>query len=264
MRVFNYVRAGNDYPKSAVNYGIINSGNEPEHNYHQANAIVTWNNYGTAKKIADKIVANGGIHLAMENGYMLREEGWYAVGLNGYAGLDKRNVNPAGTDRFNSLDLPISMWNNNERGHILVCAQRGGGYSPLAMNNDWPNWIIKQIRKYTRKPIVFRPHPARRRVPDILDNVIIEESLSLQDLLEDAYCLVTHSSNCGNEALLAGIPVVCTSEYASFAKQASRLGDGFASLYKAKNRRAYFNQLACRQFSLKEISQGDIWNVFLK
>jgi len=262
MRVINLVKEGAGYPKAAVSEGIVNAGGTVEYATEHASAVITWNSYGASKKRAELVTQCGGMHLVMENGYLKREAGYYAVGLNGYSGLDTRVLRNVCSDRFNELNLPLSMWRDNPNGYILVCAQRGGDYSPLAMSNTWPDWIIKQIRKHTRRPIVYRPHPERRKVPDRLDNVIIEESLSLNELLEDAYCMVTHSSNSGHDALLMGVPVVYSNHHAAFTKLGSYIKKGFDELHKPSIRRSYFNQLAHRQFTLKEISQGDIWNVF--
>jgi len=111
------------------------------------------------------------------------------------------------------------MPNFQERGtKILIAGQR-----PDLDNQLRP--ALEAIKAYSDRQIVFRPHPNtyhghERPLYDLPydrvsvggDGINEESRQTLNEALCDAWCVVTHSSIVGAEALLKGIPVICSDD----------------------------------------------------
>jgi len=142
------------------------------------------------------------------------------------------------SDRWEQIsqeqNLIVEPWQNNPDGHILLCLQRPGDSSLHRIlakrKEDYPYWIwktIKEIRRYTDRKIVIRPHPLRLdQTLNMLSSIIedfanIEISLNHSEIisqgggsggsgfaqdLEGAYCAVGLNSNALTETVMAGIP----------------------------------------------------------
>jgi len=116
-------------------------------------------------------------------------------------------------DRLEPLGLVASFKPRGEK--VLIVGQR-----PDLDNQLKP--CIEKIRKNTKRQIVFRPHPNmyhphQREEYDVpydtlsadCDKIDSKSIQSLNEDLDDAWCVVTHSSIVGVTALMRGIPVMC-------------------------------------------------------
>lgn len=108
------------------------------------------------------------------------------------------------------LNLTLQPWRTNGQ-HILVCGQRDGGWAMKGV--DMPAWTletVKQIRQYTDRPIVVRPHPKNPINPGLFrnfDNVRLSTNASLQQDLYNAWASVFFNSSSCVASVLAGVPV---------------------------------------------------------
>ena len=70
-----------------------------------------------------------------------------------------------------SRDTGISLkpWRTNGN-HILICTQRNGGWSMKGLTVvDWLNQTVAQLRRYTNRPIIVRPHPGDKNARTYLN-----------------------------------------------------------------------------------------------
>ena len=142
------------------------------------------------------------------------------------------------SDRWEQIsqdqNLVVEPWQDNPDGHILLCLQRPGDSSLHRIltkkKQDYKYWIwktVQDIRRYTDRKIVIRPHPFRL---DQTSNMLIgiDEQFSNIEIstnhsktievgggsggdgfrqdLEGAYCAVGLNSNALTETVMAGIP----------------------------------------------------------
>jgi hypothetical protein len=102
---------------------------------------------------------------------------------------------------------------------ILIAGQR-----PDLDNQLSP--YLEEIAYFSDRQIVFRPHPNmyhphQRKEYDVPcdrvqrggDKIDSKSIQSLNDALDDAWCVVTHSSIVGVTAMLRGIPVMASDEF---------------------------------------------------
>lgn len=128
----------------------------------------------------------------VDHGYFRRGyyDGYFRIVKNGFQTRVWDTYAPAG--RWEKLDIPIEPWKKNGK-TILVCpisAYLGDflGIDP----QKWTAAVVREISLHTDRPIVVKPKNGK----------------PLKEALEDAWCLVTHSSNAAVDALINGIPVV--------------------------------------------------------
>lgn len=145
----------------------------------------------------------------------------YSLGGPFYDRAEYANKNST-PDKWNEIQqqLGISMKPNRDKdGYILVCMQRDGGFamktlSPIA----WLENKITEIRKYTNRPIVIRPHPGKFDMTHFAKfqtkpyakwgvTVIHPEQSKLIDDLRSAHSAVFFNSSASVAAALEGVPV---------------------------------------------------------
>lgn len=205
--------------------------------------LVLWNRYSDKELTADRWEAQGGTVLVAENGYCGRDtEGrqFYAIAKHGHNGSG--TWPEGGPERWDALGLELKPW-RAAGDHILVCPNRHFGMKGLAMPTDWEARVVRDLRTKTKRPIRVRPHP--NNAPPVRP---------LAEDLVGAYAVVIWASSCGVHALLAGIPVICTSPW-WICKAASF--DGLKEGAPFPERRPVFERLAWAQWSVEEISRGD-------
>ena len=203
--------------------------------------------------------------IVLEVGGIERGTTW-KVGLNGinrdaYFG-DKDNDRT----RADNLGLVCKPWRSNGD-FILVCGQHDKSLQWQNMPR-MSNWFLNtydEIRKYTQRPIVFRPHP-RCRLEHIergLKNVYRQEPQHVNGTYDDfdmgfsnVWATVSYSSNPGTHSCINGVPA-----FVSTHSLAYDVGNDIDFLYDIENplmpdRQQWLNDYAHTEYTIEEISHG--------
>jgi hypothetical protein len=171
-----------------------------------------------------------------------------------------------------SLQLTPPQVNN---GHVLICMQRDGGFSMKSLNPiAWLDEKIKEIRLYTTRAIVVRPHPGSYAMPDFNKftspeykakwnvSVIDPKHSKLTDNLVGAHSVVLFNSSASVAAVCAGIPV--------FADDSSCVSWAVANKNVASiespmifDRRQWIQDLAAAHWSDEDARAGKIYQKFI-
>lgn len=276
MRIKNafvLINQTNEYPWQAVIEGLHHLGIKTKTAYlgekfKPDDAVITWNNYGVREHLAKQCKIANGLQIVMENGYLLPQGKplYFALGRDSHLKIDTQNVH---SKRWEALGFtaPSGMgaWKRGGK-HILVCAQRGTHIIKHSMPPEWPQDVLSRLRKLTDRPIWYRPHPGRERIPDLskLPNIIIVSNQEpLENQLNDAHAVVVHSSNCATIALLNGIPVFYEGDLLACAEISQKgIADIEAPFYP--DRELFFYRLANSQWNINEIQNGEPWLHVLK
>lgn len=154
--------------------------------------------------------------------------GWYSYkwsdGLFG-------NINSP-SDRWDSFQqrtgIRIQDW-NSPGDHILIMGQKEGDsslnklYEKYETFYGWVGDTIKEIRKYSDRKIIIRPHPRNlsngirlaKKLSKKFKNVSVNDQVesngisggsNLDQDLKNAYCVITYNSLSAVEAVTRGIP----------------------------------------------------------
>jgi hypothetical protein len=159
---------------------------------------------------------------------------------------------------------PLAPWTPAPaNGHILVAGLSGKGAQSCGFEPyEWERKTIAALRQLSNRRIVYRPKPswtAARPLPDV-DFSAAEEPL--EAALCGAHAVVTHYSNVGIDALLAGIPVVCEEGLASVLSiPLQEIGD---RRMPVGSREQFRCDVSYTQFNRAEIVSGEMLRQFLE
>ena len=199
----------------------------------------------------------------------LRRNQSFKIGINGI-NRDADFANQEYDDkRWPLFKHELQPW--NPTGDIIViCGQHDASEQWKGLPR-MENWIVQQIteiRKYTTRPILVRPHP-RNQIsfdPREFENVKIRmpkrdyrtyDDTDFKKTLERTWAVVNHSSNPAMEAVIKGIPV--------FVSESSLCHDvGNTNLVDINtpampNRLSWANKLAYTEWFKDEIEAGLPW-----
>ncbi len=146
--------------------------------------------------------------------------------------------------------------------NIIVCGMSNKA-SAFDRVDGWTEWAIAELRRHTDRPIIYRPKPQRAKVgqyPPIAGAGYSDPlRRRLEQELEDAWAVVSHHSNAGIDALIAGVPCFQPEGVASV------LGLSDLAMIESPLRPSYeerwqlVNDVAYCQWNANEIEAGTAW-----
>jgi len=163
------------------------------------------------------------------------------------------------SDRREKLGIEKPAKKQKKDGYILLLGQKpGDAQHDIDDMITWKKHQRAEIRKYTKRPILWRKHPADLNVLEQPREATLEEDF------DGAFCVVTHNSNAGIKALLEGIPVCsapsCFYNRVSFPIEAIENP-------RAPSKRPWeqlFNKICYAQWNIPEMRSGEAWGFMRK
>lgn len=192
---------------------------------------------------------------------------WSRKGPNGYHKIAVNDRHP--TDYFQrrrhdgsraaALGIQVKSWRPYGDGHILL-AGMGRKAAVIAEGQElgaFEREAIAEIRKYSDRPIVYRPKPSCAYSGPIEGTIFSSKDQPLVQVLRGCHAVVTHHSNVAVDALVEGIPVFARKGVAApmSAPDLSHIEDP----YYPDDRRQWVNDVAWTQFSVQEMGMGLPW-----
>lgn len=154
----------------------------------------------------------------------------------GLAGDD----NPA---RFLKFGIPVKPWRSSGS-HILLCPNS----ESFLTRYGSPNWVadtVAALKSVTDRKIVLRWKTHADKRPLARD-------------LVDAWAVVTFTSNSAVEAILAGVPAICTAPCAGASMGGTDL-QSIEAPVMPDGRLEWASRLANHQWTLEEMAAGQLW-----
>ena len=208
--------------------------------------------------------------IIIEKGFVDRDR-YFAVGLNGLNGqADFRNRGMP-PDRAAKSGFALQPLRETGR-HILVIGQIP--WDANVQDSDHSAWcrgaVDYMLGNTDDRIVIFRPHPL---APADLDYGIRTKGRlrvstgSLANDLRNCHAVITFSSNTGVDAMVAGIPVIASSEMsmvwnAARHNFAEACDDGFC--FSKTQRLKWWNDINYAQWNLDEIADGDAWRHLMR
>lgn len=218
------------------------------------------------KPVWDYFRKTGRNVIVLEVGGIQRGTTW-KVGLNG---INRTAYFGSNTDndsrRADLFGLRLKPWRATGE-YILVCGQHDKSLQWRNMPS-MSNWFLKtydEIRKYTDRPIIFRPHP-RCRLEHIergLKHVYRQEPVKIDGSYDDfdmgfdnVYCTISHSSNPGIHSILNGVPSFVSTDSLAYS-----VGNDIDFLHDIEaplmpDRTQWLTDYAYTEWTVEEIAQG--------
>lgn len=161
--------------------------------------------------------------------------------------------------------LRLSMATQISRGSsILVAAQHRNSLQTqnLTSIEDWITQTIAEIKKYTDRPIVVRPHPRSPLNANFIPNsVLVEKPEQIRgtydnfDLSFDFHAVVNYNSGPGIQAVIEDCPTIV--DKSSLAYSVSIAMEQIENPPKI-NRDQWFLEITHTEYTINEIRQG-LW-----
>lgn len=262
-------------------YGALNSGpvwDAFEHSVKQAGHEVVLNSFKSDVDVIWSVLWAGRMQrnrdiwqkarknkkpvLVIEVGGIQRGTTW-RIGLNG-VNRDAYFA-PSENDSSRVKQLGISMKPWRETGdYVLVCGQheKSQQWQGLPPMKKWVENTVQELRQYTDRKIVFRPHPRLPvRFDSKLDNFVCQTPVKKQGTYDDydirfsgAWAVVNVCSNPGIHAVLEGIPAFVSSSSLAYPVANHDLSQIESPVMP--DRTQWLNDLAHIEYTLREIEQG--------
>ena len=223
-----------------------------------ANYRPIWNAY-RAKNKPVVVLEVGGI----------RRNETFKVGINGVnreADFANENVSE---ERWKKFNIELKPWTHTGE-EIIICGQHGNSHQ--WRNNPkmykWFEQQITEIRKYSDRPIVVRPHPRNHinidttkfknvKVIAPIKNQNTYDDTNFNEILKNAWAVVNYSSNPAIQSVFNGVPVFVSEASLSYDVGNSSLAD--INNPKMPDRQNWANSLAYTEWTTEEIKQGLPW-----
>ncbi len=221
------------------------------------------------KGIWDKFRSSGRPVVVIEVGGLKRNHS-FKIGINGI----NRDADFANQEfdekRWPLFGHTLKPW--NPTGDIIViCGQHDASeqWKGLPRMSLWIEQQINEIRKYTTRPILVRPHP--RNVIQFKENKFSNVKVRLpkrdyttyddtdfKATLERTWAVVNHSSNPAMEAVIKGIPVFVSES--SLCHDVGNINLAEINTPAMPNRHNWANKLAYTEWFPDEIEKGLPWD----
>lgn len=170
------------------------------------------------------------------------------------------------------LGLVVKPWRTSGT-HILICLQRNGGWSMKGQDVwVWLDQAIKDIRKYTDRPIIIRGHPGdakskrvikgKGNVPGRFDSNVHYsdmETRSLTDDLRNCWATVVYNSSPAVASVIEGVPVFV---YDQKDCQAGDVANTNLSMLESPNmveRVPWLQKISMSHWNFDELRSGECW-----
>ncbi len=208
--------------------------------------------------------------------------GWVAANCNNESVGDSR-----WTKFVKNTGVTFKDWRSPGK-NIVIMAQKEGDsalvdlYKKFNSFGAWINYVIKKLRKFTDRPIVYRPHPMNLSrglrnwekivLPFVqeqkIKNVTLSQFLTegggqggegLENDLKRAYCVVTYNSLSAVEAVVRGIPVYATNDMSMVWPIAHKDFSQIEKLNYNIDLQDWQNKIAYTMWNREEVKSGEAW-----
>jgi hypothetical protein len=183
--------------------------------------------------------------------------GYHKVSVNARHPVAYYRKRQHDASRFARHNVAIEDWRSGG-GHILIAGMgdkgaRAEGQEPAR----WERNAIAEIRRYTDRPIVYRPKPSWHTAKPIEGTRFSPREEDVGVLLRTAHAVVTHHSNVAIEGILAGVPAFCWGGVAKdmALQDLSRI----EKPVRPDGRAEWAADIAWCQWSIAEMAAGDAW-----
>ena len=147
-------------------------------------------------------------------------------------------------DRLSMFTEFPKVWRTSGETILII---EPGPFSAAIFHIDIPQWkktVESELRKYTDKPIKFRPKIDKKN----------RKSLYQELLNEDYYCVININSNAATESVWAGVPIITLDKHITNSISRSKISDinNLARPHLAN----WLCMLSYSQFTYEELIDG--------
>jgi hypothetical protein len=192
---------------------------------------------------------------------MLRRGFTWKLGING-TGSNADYGQELIPNRASALGLSTKPWSNAGYNIVIACqrsdSEQWVGQPPTVA---WLTETAREIRKYSDKPMVIRPHP-RQRIANIPGCVIESpqpvpgtyDSFNYDQCLKTTWAVINHNSGPGSQAIINGVPAFVGTT--SLAAPVGNLDIANIENPSRPDREGWLETIAHTEWTMPEIESG--------
>lgn len=172
------------------------------------------------------------------------------------------NLQNLDLDRSKKLEIYLQNTKKSRGDTILITGQheRSLQWQNQPTTTSWLRQKIAEIRSFTDRPIIFRPHPRHPVSITNLPGVSLQRPQKIQhsydkfDINFDHYCVVSHNSGPGIQAAIQGTPIICDQSSLAYpvSQSISKINEIFLP-----DRTNWFNRILHTEWTVEEIRSGE-------
>lgn len=204
-------------------------------------------------------------HAYFKPGY---KNGWFRATRNHHTMNTLETAPPDRWDTFFSADHPLEEWRSSpaQQGENILILPPTNTTAWMFDAYDWTDSVSREIQERTSRPIRIREKPREPTVNAAGDFTGLKtnptQATSIEQDLQDAYCVVSFNSNAAIDATRRGIPVITTAYGACHSITYSIDDLETRTLLSEPRRGELFHWLAYNQFHVTEFQNGQAWKRF--
>jgi hypothetical protein len=207
---------------------------------------------------------------------------YYRLGWNHFLRSGNFNNKNSPPDRWNHIkklqNIEIKDWRKKD-GYIMLCLQKAGDstlnslYEKYGTYENWISYTIEEIRRYSDRPILIRPHlkgSTKINFSKFLkDDIKLSETWNirtvyeggqgLQDEFNNAYAVVAYNSNVLVESTCEGIPTFPMSDESVVWDISNRI-ENLETPNLDIDRSQWLNDSGYMIWNMNELNDGTAWN----
>lgn len=157
----------------------------------------------------------------------------------------------------------VLPWRRDGR-HIVVAGLSAKGAVSIGRRPlDWELEIIRAIRRFTDRPILYRPKPSWHEARPIHGTEYSPPEQSIHDALRGAWALVTNYSNAAIDALASGVPIYAEDGVAKALSVPSLADIERPEEISVKERQQFLADVGFCHWNKAEIADGTMFRQFI-
>lgn len=170
------------------------------------------------------------------------------------------------------IGLELQPW-RKQGDHILLCLQRNGGWSMAGVTTvEWAVNTIRDLRRYTNRPIRIRSHPGDKGANSDCQRImrlcqinkfgrvsLSQPQIDLVSDLHNCWAVVNHNSSPAVGAVIEGVPVFVTDPVRSQCADVANTVLANIENPNMPDRQHWVEKLAQFHWNHEEIANGIAW-----
>lgn len=194
---------------------------------------------------------------------------YYRVAVNAQNAADFVGRANHKDDRFEKLEWKLRPYDQGTKNYILFAgsSRKYHNIHRLPHPTQYARECFKEIKKYSPRPIIYRPKPSWVRHQDCVQiegTTFSGPERLIRDVFRDTYVLVTHGSNACVDAMVHGIPSVIIGCGVSRSISSTQLSEVNNPIIPLEDERyQLMSNLAYCQWKLEEIASGEAWQTHI-
>lgn len=163
---------------------------------------------------------------------------------------------------FHSSHGNLRPWmSNRDAANVLILPPSLATQYLFPDSVNWTEQIVRTVKRNTDRPVVIREKPIQTLLNannDVVEVKKYDSGKSIEQELDEAYCVLTYNSAVAVQSIMRGIPTL-----------SNRSGCGLPVSFRIAEidnpeepaRQDWLNQLVHHQFRTSEMIDGSVWNM---